>query len=87
MKGQTRILPVDTTMIAHTLANIVGTKPPADLHGACFDIGFPGAPSLALRVLLVAWKPGARRVDPVACRQRIDPGHASGRLLEQEGNA
>jgi hypothetical protein len=44
MKGQTRILPVDTTMIAPTLANIVGVKPPADLDGTCFDLGFPGAP-------------------------------------------
>jgi arylsulfatase A-like enzyme len=44
MKGETRILPVDTTMIAPTLANIMGTKPPANLDGACFDLGFPGAP-------------------------------------------
>jgi predicted AlkP superfamily pyrophosphatase or phosphodiesterase len=44
MKGQTRILPVDTTMIAPTLANIIDAKPPADLDGTCFDLGFPGAP-------------------------------------------
>jgi hypothetical protein len=44
LKGQTRILPVDTTMIAPTLANIIDTKPPADLDGTCFDLGFPGAP-------------------------------------------
>jgi predicted AlkP superfamily pyrophosphatase or phosphodiesterase len=45
MKGQTRILPVDTTMIAPTLANIIDVKPPADLDGACFDLGFPAAPN------------------------------------------
>jgi arylsulfatase A-like enzyme len=44
MKGQTRILPVDTTMIAPTLANIIDVKAPADLDGTCFDLGFPGAP-------------------------------------------
>ena len=44
MKGQTRILPVDTTMIAPTLANIIDVKPPGDLDGTCFDLGFPGAP-------------------------------------------
>ena len=47
MKGQTRILPVDTTMIAPTLANIIDAKPPADLDGTCFDLGFPGAPKCA----------------------------------------
>jgi hypothetical protein len=45
MKGQTRILPVDTTMIAPTLANIIDVKPPAELDGACFDLGFPAAPN------------------------------------------
>jgi hypothetical protein len=44
MKGQTRILPVDTTMIAPTLANIIDVRPPTDLDGTCFDLGFPGAP-------------------------------------------
>jgi predicted AlkP superfamily pyrophosphatase or phosphodiesterase len=44
MKGQTRILPVDTTMIAPTLANIIDVKAPTDLDGTCFDLGFPGAP-------------------------------------------
>jgi hypothetical protein len=39
-----RILPVDTTMIAPSLANIIDVKPPADLDGTCFDLGFPGAP-------------------------------------------
>jgi len=45
MKAQTRILPVDTTMIAPTLANIIGVKAPDDLDGTCFDLGYPGAPS------------------------------------------
>ncbi len=44
LRGQTRILPVDTTMIAPTLANIIEVKPPPDLDGTCFDLGFPGAP-------------------------------------------
>jgi predicted AlkP superfamily pyrophosphatase or phosphodiesterase len=44
MKGQTRILPVDTTMIAPTLANVIDAKPPGDLDGTCFDLGFPSAP-------------------------------------------
>jgi arylsulfatase A-like enzyme len=44
MKGQTRILPVDTTMIAPTLANIIDVTAPADIDGTCFDLGFPGAP-------------------------------------------
>ncbi len=43
IKGQTRILPVDTTMIAPTLANIIDVKTPAVLDGRCFDLGFPGA--------------------------------------------
>jgi predicted AlkP superfamily pyrophosphatase or phosphodiesterase len=43
IKGQTRVLPVDTTMIAPTLANIIDVKAPADLDGTCFDLGFPGA--------------------------------------------
>jgi predicted AlkP superfamily pyrophosphatase or phosphodiesterase len=43
MRGQTRVLPVDTTMIAPTLANIVQVRPPADVDGTCFDLGFPGA--------------------------------------------
>jgi predicted AlkP superfamily pyrophosphatase or phosphodiesterase len=41
--GQTRVLPVDTTMIAPTLANIIQVQPPADIDGICFDLGFPGA--------------------------------------------
>jgi predicted AlkP superfamily pyrophosphatase or phosphodiesterase len=45
MKGETRILPVDTTMIAPTLANIIGVKAPDDLDGSCFDLGYPDAPS------------------------------------------
>ena len=44
MKAQTRILPVDTTMIAPTLANIIGIKAPDDLDGTCFDLGYPDAP-------------------------------------------
>lgn len=36
----TRILPVDTTSIAPTLANLAGIKPPADLDGQCIDIGY-----------------------------------------------
>jgi hypothetical protein len=39
-----RILPVDSTMITPTLANIINTKPPAGLDGTRFDLGFPGAP-------------------------------------------
>lgn len=42
-KPATRILPVDTTSIAPTLANLVGIKPPADLHGRCIDIGYGAA--------------------------------------------
>jgi predicted AlkP superfamily pyrophosphatase or phosphodiesterase len=43
-KGQTRVLPIDTTMIAPTLANIIGVKTPADLDGTCLDLGYPGMP-------------------------------------------
>ena len=43
MKGQTPILPVEITMIGRTLANIIDAKPPADLDGTRFDLGFPGA--------------------------------------------
>jgi hypothetical protein len=43
VKGQTRVLPVDTTMIAPTLANVVRVEPPANIDGTCFDLGFPGA--------------------------------------------
>lgn len=43
-KPGTRLLPVDTTSIAPTLANIVGIKAPADLDGPCLDLGYPGAP-------------------------------------------
>jgi hypothetical protein len=35
---------VDTTMIAPTLANIVGIKAPNDLDGTCFDFEYPDAP-------------------------------------------
>jgi hypothetical protein len=45
VKPQTRILPVDTTAIAPTLANVVGVKTPGDLDGACMDIGYPAAPN------------------------------------------
>jgi predicted AlkP superfamily pyrophosphatase or phosphodiesterase len=44
-KPQTRILPIDTTAIAPTLANVVGVKAPGDLDGTCMDIGYPGAPN------------------------------------------
>ena len=44
-KPQTRILPIDTTAIAPTLAHIVGVKTPGDLDGICMDIGYPGAPN------------------------------------------
>jgi predicted AlkP superfamily pyrophosphatase or phosphodiesterase len=44
-KPQTRILPIDTTAIAPTLANVVGLKAPGDLDGICMDIGYPGAPN------------------------------------------
>ena len=43
-RPQTRILPIDTTSIAPTLANIIGVKAPSDLDGPCLDIGWPGAP-------------------------------------------
>jgi predicted AlkP superfamily pyrophosphatase or phosphodiesterase len=46
-KPQARMLPVDTTSIAPTLANIMGVKAPDDLDGACLDIGYPGAPACA----------------------------------------
>ncbi|PJI39193.1 alkaline phosphatase family protein [Ferrovibrio sp.] len=39
-KPATRILPVDTTSIAPTLANLAGIKAPADLDGRCIDIGY-----------------------------------------------
>jgi predicted AlkP superfamily pyrophosphatase or phosphodiesterase len=42
--AQTRIMPTDTTMIAPTLANIIGVKTPDDLDGTCVDLGFAGAP-------------------------------------------
>lgn len=42
--SQTRLLPVDTTLIAPTLANIMGVKTPADLDGSCLNIGYPDAP-------------------------------------------
>lgn len=44
-KAQTRLLPIDTTSIAPTLANISRIKPPAGLDGACLDLGYPGAPA------------------------------------------
>ena len=37
--AQTRMLPVATTDIAPTLANIIGITAPADLDGRCLDIG------------------------------------------------
>ncbi|MCX7364150.1 MAG: alkaline phosphatase family protein [Alphaproteobacteria bacterium] len=43
-KAGTRILPVATTSIAPTLANIVGVRAPADLDGSCLDLGYPGVP-------------------------------------------
>jgi hypothetical protein len=43
-KPQTRLLPVDTTSIGPTLANIAGVKVPGDLDGSCLEIGYPGAP-------------------------------------------
>ncbi len=42
--AQTRLLPVDTTAIAPTLASIIGVTVPSDLDGACLDIGHPAAP-------------------------------------------
>jgi predicted AlkP superfamily pyrophosphatase or phosphodiesterase len=39
-KPSTRVLPVDTTAIAPTLANLAGVAPPADLHGRCLEIGY-----------------------------------------------
>jgi predicted AlkP superfamily pyrophosphatase or phosphodiesterase len=46
-KGQTRVLPADTTSIAPTLANVIGVKEPGDLDGPCLDIGYPGAAACA----------------------------------------
>lgn len=43
VKPQTRLLPVDTTSIAPTLANIAGVTPPRGLDGYCLDIGYPDA--------------------------------------------
>jgi predicted AlkP superfamily pyrophosphatase or phosphodiesterase len=42
--AQTRLLPVDTTAIAPTLANVMGVTVPGDLDGSCLDIGHPAAP-------------------------------------------
>ena len=42
--AQTRLLPVDTTAIAPTLASIIGVTVPGDLDGGCLDIGHPAAP-------------------------------------------
>ncbi|MEK9967560.1 MAG: alkaline phosphatase family protein [Ferrovibrio sp.] len=42
-KPATRILPVDTTSIAPTLAHLAGIKTPADLDGRCIDIGYGAA--------------------------------------------
>lgn len=39
-KPATRLLPVDTTSIAPTLAHLAGIKAPADLDGRCIDIGY-----------------------------------------------
>lgn len=39
-KPSTRLLPVDTTDIAPTLATLAGVKAPADLDGHCIDIGY-----------------------------------------------
>ncbi len=39
-KPATRILPVDTTSIAPTLAALAGIKAPAGLDGGCIDIGY-----------------------------------------------
>lgn len=44
-KSQTRILPIATTSIAPTLANIVGVSAPTDLDGSCLDLSYPGAPA------------------------------------------
>ena len=43
-RAQTRIMPTDTTVIAPTLANIMGVRTPDDLDGTCIDLGFAGAP-------------------------------------------
>lgn len=42
-KPVTRILPVDTTSIAPTLAVLAGIRAPADLDGRCIDIGYGAA--------------------------------------------
>jgi predicted AlkP superfamily pyrophosphatase or phosphodiesterase len=42
-KPVTRSWPTDTTIIAPTLANIMGISAPSDLDGACIDIGYPDA--------------------------------------------
>jgi predicted AlkP superfamily pyrophosphatase or phosphodiesterase len=39
-KPASRILPVDTTSIAPTLASLAGIKVPGDLDGRCLDIGY-----------------------------------------------
>jgi predicted AlkP superfamily pyrophosphatase or phosphodiesterase len=44
-KPQTRILPLATTSIAPTLANIAGISAPGDLDGTCVDVDYPGSPA------------------------------------------
>lgn len=39
-KPETRILPIDTTSIAPTLARLAGIKAPDDLDGHCLEIGY-----------------------------------------------
>jgi len=41
--AQTRMMPVTTTDIAPTLANVIGIETPADLDGQCLDLGRVGA--------------------------------------------
>jgi hypothetical protein len=43
-RPQIRILPVATTSIAPTLANIIGLDVPGDLDGSCLDLDYPDAP-------------------------------------------
>lgn len=43
-KSQVRVLPVATTSIAPTLANVMGVDTPGDLDGSCLDLGYADTP-------------------------------------------
>ncbi len=45
VKPETRMLPVATTSIAPTLANVMRVDTPGDLDGTCLDLGYPDTPA------------------------------------------